>query len=465
MRGNRTGIISALLLGAVLVLGVSQLFVLRFEAGDIYPPYSSLRSDPLGTRVLYDGLASCVGTTVSRCFEPLTRVDLEALPSNTALLFLGDYLPTSEYASVSRESANRLSAFMRRGGRVVVTLQPTARESEEDYFLLGGEEDEDGDADDSEEEETDAADEGEDEGKDEGKDEEEEEDLEVRWDEQGVVPVPTPRSDRAKTVRLKDWLNVGIAFVTIEEAPTATATVWAVEEGLPNTVTCRTTRCFCDLTEDWRVLYERDGNPVVIERPWGDGALVLSAPGYFVSNEALRRRRRTPLLLWLIGDSTTVVFDEHHHGIQTPQGVVMLARRYRLHWFGAGLVLLALLFVWQSASSLVPPYESAARGPAVEFSPGKDSVSGLVNLLRRNIARRHVLDACIDEWKRSAPHTAADTARKLAAMRKIADAESAKPRKERNIARAYNRIAAFLHERQTLNVENRPQDDGEEKAQ
>ena len=36
--------------------GLVQLFKLRFATGDIYPPYSSLRGDPLGSRVYVDRL-------------------------------------------------------------------------------------------------------------------------------------------------------------------------------------------------------------------------------------------------------------------------------------------------------------------------------------------------------------------------------------------------------------------------
>ena len=32
----------------VLVYGVVHLFLLRFETGDVYPQYSSLRADPVG---------------------------------------------------------------------------------------------------------------------------------------------------------------------------------------------------------------------------------------------------------------------------------------------------------------------------------------------------------------------------------------------------------------------------------
>ena len=46
-----------LLLGctAVFVFGLVRLFELRFEVGDVYPAYSSLRSDPLGAMALEMG--------------------------------------------------------------------------------------------------------------------------------------------------------------------------------------------------------------------------------------------------------------------------------------------------------------------------------------------------------------------------------------------------------------------------
>ena len=47
--------------GLILLIGLFclllvNLFLLRFRAGDIYPPYSSLRSDPLGTKALVKAL-------------------------------------------------------------------------------------------------------------------------------------------------------------------------------------------------------------------------------------------------------------------------------------------------------------------------------------------------------------------------------------------------------------------------
>jgi hypothetical protein len=55
----KTSTIRSVLLALLLIAflsGVGHLFVLRFQTGDVYPAYSSLRSDPLGARVFYESL-------------------------------------------------------------------------------------------------------------------------------------------------------------------------------------------------------------------------------------------------------------------------------------------------------------------------------------------------------------------------------------------------------------------------
>ena len=63
---KRPGAVSAvasLLIAAAGLAAIGLLFELRFAAGDVYPRYSSLRSDPVGVRALYDSLARLPGGT------------------------------------------------------------------------------------------------------------------------------------------------------------------------------------------------------------------------------------------------------------------------------------------------------------------------------------------------------------------------------------------------------------------
>ncbi|MFC1462439.1 hypothetical protein ACFLQU_02430, partial [Verrucomicrobiota bacterium] len=197
----------------------------------------------------------------------------------------------------------------------------------------------------------------------------------------------------------------------------------------------------------WRTVYERDGKPVVIERSIGKGTIALSALSYFVSNEAMRDERHPELLLWLVDDAKHVIFDEHHHGITRQRGIATLARKYRLHWLGVGFILLAGLFVWKNSVSLVPAdstMHGTLGGPVAE---GKDSASGLVNLLRRNIGSGRVLRTCLDEHESSTGRADSMTRRKLERIARLLEEEEKRPARRRDNAKTYNEICRILNEK------------------
>ena len=148
----------------------------------------------------------------------------------------------------------------------------------------------------------------------------------------------------------------------------------------------------------WQTIYSASQFPVVIERSFGGGTVVLAADSYFVSNEAMRRERRPSFLAWLAGKNRHLVFDETHLGIEQNPGISTLIRRYRLGGLLAGLVVLGALAAWKNATRLVPAIESkSARDEAIM---GKESFAGFVNLLRRNIAPAELLPVCVTEWSR-----------------------------------------------------------------
>src|SRR5687767_5742404 len=67
-----------LVLGFLIALGfvwgVLHLFGLEFAKGDVYPEYSSLRSDPAGAKLLYESLGRMHGLEASRNYLPLDAV-------------------------------------------------------------------------------------------------------------------------------------------------------------------------------------------------------------------------------------------------------------------------------------------------------------------------------------------------------------------------------------------------------
>jgi hypothetical protein len=114
---------ASLLFGAVFAFGLVRLFELRFDRGDIYPPYSTLRTDPLGASVFYESLNDVPGVTAQRYFEETFKSDDGQAH---ALFVLGaqpdslKWLSRSEFATMQR--------FVFNGGRVVVSFYPEASE-------------------------------------------------------------------------------------------------------------------------------------------------------------------------------------------------------------------------------------------------------------------------------------------------------------------------------------------------
>ncbi|HEY2017837.1 MAG TPA: DUF4350 domain-containing protein [Bryobacteraceae bacterium] len=118
----KPSLLVALILAAGFTAGVLHLFGVQFAAGDVYPEYSSLRSDPMGTRLLFDSLARLPGITPTRNYLPLDAVrDTGA----TVLLFAFDPASLSD----DSDAVERIEKFARPGNRVVVAfaLKPDSK--------------------------------------------------------------------------------------------------------------------------------------------------------------------------------------------------------------------------------------------------------------------------------------------------------------------------------------------------
>jgi hypothetical protein len=109
---------------AILTVGLIRLFELRFEAGDVYPPYSSLRPDPLGAMAWYESLEHLSVVTVSRDFSAVNQ-----LPNGekTTYLHLGTSL--NAFRAISEPTLNEIERFLASGGRLVITMSPESEAS------------------------------------------------------------------------------------------------------------------------------------------------------------------------------------------------------------------------------------------------------------------------------------------------------------------------------------------------
>lgn len=149
----------------------------------------------------------------------------------------------------------------------------------------------------------------------------------------------------------------------------------------------------------WQVIYAAQDRPVLLERRFGTGSLVLVADSSIFSNQRMKEDRQPALLAWLMGANRTVIFDESHLGVTEQGGIMALIRRFGLLPLLAVLLLLAGLYLWRASIPLAPDNSAQSAGPTMGVT--HDSFSGLVNLLRRNIPSDQLLAVCYQEWQRS----------------------------------------------------------------
>jgi hypothetical protein len=421
---------AALALAALFLYGVAQLFILRYERGDVYPPYSTLRTDPLGAKGLYEALDRLPELSASRNFGPLPRLR-PATPitlvyaglahraywenrelSSFNELVLGGTRAVFAFAPVEKrprsadevgadEAARRKKQEARsakgkpKGGK----LGAKAREAEKNAPA-----DEKKPADDADEDDEEA--------------------------NRGMI--------HFKEVAGR-W---GFAFDYLpadEEREFDRVAVLADEKArLEPKVTWHTALFFKDLKPEWKVLYRCEGQPVVIERRLGRGSIVLAADSYFLSNEAMRNERHPQLLAHLFNGPPALVFDEEHLGVRDDPGIASLARKYRLHGVVAGVLVIALLFVWKNAARFIPPYHDETRDGDIVL--GKDSAGGFINLLRRTIKPADILPLCLAELRKSTPLRPAEQAR----VAELAAQEQARPSTQRSPVATYQAIAQTL---------------------
>lgn len=387
----------AVLAGGFLA-GIYLLFSLRFAGGDLFPPYSTLRADPLGAKALFTALERLGPLTLTRNYLPLERLTVE--PPATLFLLGADPGLLCDCDAAPRRELERLA---RAGYRVVIPFAtreaparpPSSSPKEADETPPPPSPKTDVSVPSSLSPD-DAAD----------------------W---GVTLEPVSGSDPASP----EAASPPVAAVPETLAALPVHTGWVLRPGDPA----------------WTVRYRAGREAVVLERSFGAGSVVLLAESYLLSNEAMRTGRDAPFLAWLAGPHPRIVFDERHLGLAEQPGVMALTRGLRLHWFLAALLGLTALFAWQRSVPLVPlrpEAEAAAAGI------GEDQFAGLVQLLRRHLTAAELLPTCVREWRRSLPPR---LARRQGQVEEIVRRHQSRPPRQRNPLQAYHEVARALSER------------------
>jgi hypothetical protein len=392
-KGKLLSLLSLLAVAVLFFYGMTKLLILRFQKGDVYPPYSSFRSDPLGTKAFYEGLNLLPGIETVRNVEPLRN----ASELSEATLFLFG-LQGFHFSPMQQESTKAIDKAALTGARIVISFVPTnakpsSREKEKQEAPQKDENEKEG--------ELYAG---------------EHIDLNKNW---GVE-----------------------VELSAEEA--SEANLSAPEDSLPPSLTWHSTLFFKPQDDAWQTIYARAGKSVLIERSYGKGIIILSSDSFFLSNEAMKSKRYPALLSWLCGPHKKIIFDETHLGVSKSPGIVTLLRKYGLVPFLISLLMLAILAIWKQSVRFVPAY---VEDEQAVVDPGKDSSTGLTNLLHRNISINNILPTCLEEWKRSFTHGKQDLSALLPRIQEIIAEDRARPRKNRNPVQAYRKISGLRAQR------------------
>jgi len=396
MNGNgKIFAVILLLMACAFGVGIHALLAERFERGDSYPPYSSFRSDPRGAKALYLALGRVPGIAARRNFMEPSRLSKE---KGVSYFFLG--VDEGVMRLISQEDLKTLEDLVARGNRLVIA-----------FSSLSGT------------------------GAGEG----------ARG--KRTVGDDKPKKRKLAAPLLSRWNLTFDYFPRVKNAEKDPVRAMRAdgEMKLPDSIPVRSTLCF--RTEGcWKTIYSVERNPVVVERGIGKGSIVLLSDSYPTGNGAMRDERHPRLLLWLLGGNRSAVFDESHLGVFESPGIISLVAKYRLAPFLAGLVLLAGLYFWKNAIPLVPSAGSGRSGDS-GIRTNQDAISGLVNLLRRNIPPSGLLDVCFREWTKSFSREYRESNGTRARIQSIVDHEQAKPPAKRDPASGYCEIARILAER------------------
>ena len=274
-----------------LAWGFEEVVVSPLETGAVYPEYSSLRSDPMGSLALYESLAKVL--KVERLYK--SRYQLDAR-SGTTFFVLG--VDPAPWSKLEISTLEEYEALTRKCARLVIAFLPVAR--------------------------------------------------------------PIPMEDAWSEGR---W-HIRFIDKSLKGGP------------------------------EWKIIDEKAN---ALERPLGKGSVVLVGNRYPLSNEGLRDEHDAALLVKLAGAAQEIVFDENHFGVAETGSIAKLMRKYHLEGALAVLALVATLFLWRSASSLLPSRAPRSDQPV----SGRDSLEGMAALLRRGIAEKDLVRVCYEEWKKT----------------------------------------------------------------
>lgn len=384
--------------------GLAHLFILRFETGDIYPPYSSLRADPLGSKAFYESLVNLKDVEVSRNYEQEDKIDNVY---KSTLFYFG--MQSDSLHSVPERDVKMLEGIAAGGGRIVLCFLPQSSATPVHDDKCSDKKNED-----------------------------------KKEDDKSKKP---EKEDSIKLVELTSRWQFDTGVLQSGSATNQAFPSPSFSLPMPQNISWHSLNYFTINGNEWISVYEVNGHPVIIERKFGRGSIVLATDSYFLSNEAMVKERHPELLAWLSGSNKKIIFDETHLGLNENKGIVSLFRKYNLHGLFLAILVLAILFVWHNAFSLVPAKPDAGNKKDNEIAQGRDYLSGFTGMLKRNVSPAALLSICVHEWEKNIRHGLKRQDGNKEKIKSLVFQQQGHHFKEHKIIATYNAISKILAER------------------
>lgn len=341
-----------------LICGFAYLFQLRLEKGDQYPAYSTFRSDPKGARILFETLEEWNGGGVN----PILNRTWEKPSGKESTWILLD--AQSVRTLFDRRDSIGIKKFLEEGGRLVIAF--SAHELSYDFkshepppTLAPSDTPPENSESNSDDLESSAA-------------QSATEEIQKQAQEKQLEKEKIEQ-DRARYFDKNYWniekdFGFKIAqfskkdFSTDNSSDEKPLSIFAnnphIEPSESNLIPWRSLQYFLLSDSSWKILYEVQSRPVVIEKAWGNGSIVLMTDPSLMSNQSLSSMTVWQPLLPLLGIHRHYWFDETHLKVVRRFSLMQLMQKSGGTGLWIGLVILFLLWIWKNQSTLAPLAES-----------------------------------------------------------------------------------------------------------
>ncbi|MFH0925306.1 MAG: DUF4350 domain-containing protein [bacterium] len=325
----------------LLFLGFSAYKVLekRFTKGDIYPLYSSLRHDPIGTSILFQTLTK-IGYTVDTLTDEKLSEDIN--PQDTILFIL---TPSFD---ISEDSKKDIVNFIQNGGRVFLTVTDSRTNSLMDHF-----------------------------------------DTKINY-ETSMSKKDTKENEDSSLFAIPN--NKQQATCNKQPTSSGKGSLFNFLEDLT------IINNHLSLTCDWPnalTVYSNGNDDIILLLKHGKGDIVISSEAFFISNESLSKKPPLLFLKWLLNQKNNVIIDEYHHGLYCQRGISFLLKKYHLYWFMLYLIIIFILYLWHILPGFLPPLPPLIRKDGKQ---GQSSLKGYAYLLSKTIPKEGLLEICWKQW-------------------------------------------------------------------